>query len=74
LIEGEGKVSLNSIREDTKHLKEWDINSYHHEQWVTTSEGKEMCNIILNLIDYISELEEKIEELDELNEKIKKYL
>ena len=36
-----------------------------YEQWVTTSEGEQICDIISKLIDHIHGLEFKIKELEE---------
>lgn len=59
--------SIHDIRKSIEHLVGWDINSYHHEQWMTTNEGIDICNIMTDLANYIEKLEDKIDKLENPN-------
>lgn len=57
-------IFMYELEKEVRNFIRYNLNDYHHEQWTTNSEGEDICNFILNLIDHVQNLERRLEELE----------
>ncbi|MDK0621532.1 hypothetical protein QTH47_13055 [Clostridium perfringens] len=54
--------SLTKIKDEIKDFKKYNINNYHHERYFTQSEGLQICDFMVDIIENIHELIDNIED------------
>lgn len=55
---------VSSIKQRIERFQKYDLNDYHSKDYVTRQQGDEMCSFIIEMMEYIEALEEKIDRLE----------